>query len=427
MMTLGTVNLGVQDVGSELSSRAQRRMILRPDVTEWRWRQVDMSHEEAPPWSPVDTREDSLSAIEIEEGVNVTSMINDEIECPFVCDTVWHTRTCEKDGAALTTAHAAAQALSNALTKGHSAEDAFAEFKAVQSSCDDLKFSRWASCYFMNTCDGARVPYKLPMNFVSQANDIPHETTVLGQYRVGAVLPISASEAVRIFNLVCHVGPSMCLEPCVPIKPCIGLTFSNSVLNPMNADGGCAHRAFLEFGPDPNKVRMLKLLQTELSELEIELMDVVSLRAFKERGSTGDRELSWDSVNAYMSVARHKESELRARIAKNASESKFRHCKTPEKFCGHSQAEDLSSIDSLVGDIQQRVNSHLYNLQDELVKEFASIQRIILLDDKVNEVRQKVYRMSEVASQQHVIIWSRWSQNACAHTPPEPPFVGKNI
>jgi len=49
-----------------------------------------MSNAAAPPWCPVDTREDVLSAMEIEEGVNVASMIDDGVDCPMLVDAAWH-------------------------------------------------------------------------------------------------------------------------------------------------------------------------------------------------------------------------------------------------------------------------------------------------------------------------------------------------
>jgi hypothetical protein len=397
----GKVHLGVDGIGSVPKSHAARRLLLEPNVTMWRWRQLDMLSMAAPPWAPLDTRADVLSAIEIEEGVNVTSMIDDEIGCPSSCDLVWHTLTCESGGAASLAAQAAALALSQVLDKGGTPDDAHAAFKAAHAACEDLKIARWAECYFVNYNEhGTAEPYKLPLSVVSQANDIPYETTVRGQYRIGAVLPISAEDAIRVFNTPCHVGPALCLEPCSRAKHSAALHYSSTVLNATSASGGSAQRVFLERGPDPNELRKLKLLQAELSALEIELMDVVSLRAYKERGCTGDRELSWDSINEYLATVRRKEEELRARIAANVSESKPHN----RRKAGH-------------------VNSHL---QDELAKEHASLESLVLFDFKVCNVRDRVHRLSEKVSQQHVIVWSRWSQSACAHTPPEPPFIGSS-
>ena len=74
-----------------------------------------MKDADVPPWCPIDTREDVLSAMEIEEGVNVTSMIDDQIECPLAVDAVWHTLTCETDGCASRTAAAATRAFAGTL------------------------------------------------------------------------------------------------------------------------------------------------------------------------------------------------------------------------------------------------------------------------------------------------------------------------
>ena len=48
--------------------------------------QTCLSNAAAQPWCPVDAREDLLSAMEIEEGVNVASMIDDEVDCPLLGD-----------------------------------------------------------------------------------------------------------------------------------------------------------------------------------------------------------------------------------------------------------------------------------------------------------------------------------------------------
>ncbi len=61
--------------------------------------------------------------MEIDDGINVTSIIDDDVDCPVVCDAVWHTLTCEPDGAAIRTASAAARALADTLHAGGSQAD----------------------------------------------------------------------------------------------------------------------------------------------------------------------------------------------------------------------------------------------------------------------------------------------------------------
>jgi hypothetical protein len=372
--------------------------LLKPNVVGWRWRQVDMAGADAPPWDPVDSRHDYLSAIEVEDGTNVTSMCDDEIECPYVCDFVWHTITCEGDGAARRTAVAAVHALARSLDCGGTSDEAYEAAKEARSKCEDLSFVRWAYCHFVNCDDSGRASLlKLPTTVVAQANDIPYETTVLGQYRIGFVLPISASDAVRLFNTACHIGTSMCLEPSLRCNLTSDFQFSSSVFNHNNADGNCTAYSFLEKAPDPNEVRKLKLAQKELSECEQELMSVVSHRAFKERGCIGDSELSWVEVSAYLEHARRKEMELRDRISANDAKNK---------------------------NSRRKVHSTEL-LQDDLEKQHASLATVILLDCRVSEVRERVYRLSEAVSAQHVIVWSRWSRSTAAHTPPEPPLIGE--
>ena len=63
------------------------------------------------------------------------------------------------------------------------------------------------------------------------------------------------------------------------------------------------------------------------------------------------------------------------------------------------------------------------HLQDELSKEHAGLLPVILLDSRVSDLRESVNMLSESASKQHVIVWSRWSKCASAHTSPEPPLV----
>lgn len=357
-----------------------------------------MSNADAPPWAPVDSRHDYLSDIEIEDGTNVTSMCYDEIECPYVCDLVWHTITCEADGAARRTAVAAAHAITHSLDSGGTPDEAYDAAKEARSKCEDLSFVRWAYCHFVNFDNfGNPSLLKLPSTVVAQANDIPYETTVLGQYRIGLVLPICANDAVRLFNTACHIGASMCLEPSIPHNRTSDFEYSSSVFNHNNADGNCPAHSFLERAPDPNEVRKLKLAQQELSESEQELMSVVSHRAFKERGCVGDRELTWYEVSAYLESARRKEMELRDRIAANNLK------KTNPRRKLHST--DL--------------------LQDELEKEHASLASVVLLDCRVSELRESVYRLSEAVATQHVIVWSRWSVSTAAHTPPEPPLIGE--
>lgn len=359
-----------------------------------------MTGADAPPWDPVDSRYDHLSAIEIEDGTNVTSMCDDEIECPYACDFVWHTITCEADGAARRAAVAATHALARILDCGGSPDEACEAAKEERSKCEDFCFARWAYCHFVN-CDDLGRPslMKLPATVVAQANDIPYETTVLGQYRIGFVLPISASDAVRLFNTACHIGTSVCLEPSIRHNVTSSFEFSSSVFNHSNADGNCAAYSLLESAPDPNEVRKLKLAQKELSECEQELMSVVSHRAFKERGCIGDSELSWDEVNTYLESARRKETELRDRIF---------------------------AIDSKKTNSRRKVHSTQI-LQDDLEKQHASLAAVILLDCRVSELRERVYRLSEAVATQHVIVWSRWSSSTAAHTPPEPPLIGEQF
>ena len=373
----------------------------------------------APEWYPVDSREDVLSAMEIEEGINVTSMTDDEIECPVVCDTVWHTLTSEPDGAAKITAAAAARALAETLNAGKTEEEAIIAVEAAKSLNKDLLFARWASCCFANGDFAAALPYKLPVSFVAQAADIPYETTVNGQYRVGCILPLTASDAVRIFNTLCHIGPSVCIQPSkqhasLSAASSGDLSFSSAVLNPnvcLGADGSSSSCVFLECGPDPNEVRNLKLLQAELSQFERELMEVVSHRAFKERGGIGDKELSWAEIGVHLVALRIKEEELRARIAANKLAIK------KEKGGGVMAMHDRLQLR------RGTVVTSVDHLQDELSKEHAGLLPVILLDSRVSELRESVNMLSESASKQHVIVWSRWSKCASAHTSPEPPLV----
>jgi hypothetical protein len=400
MLCPGTVHLGAAGIGSQKNPTKSHGFTLKPSVVGWRWRQADMSNAAAPPWCPLDTREDHLSAMEMEEGVNVASMNDDEIECPLLVDALWHTLTCEPDGCASKTAAAAARALAHSLDKGGTADEAHAAAHAIRSSCDDLKFVRWAYCHFANGGDAAAaVPFKLPATIVGQATDIPYETSVLGQYRIGTALPIPADAAVRLFNCTCHTGASLCLQPVNTGACSPALAFSTSVLSLQQCDGNSAQTVFLESGPDPVEVRKLKLVQAELSTCERELMEVVSHRAYKERGCSGDKELAWDGVNAYLDDLRRKENELRLRIEANS----------PGSNKTHSRRKGVSSN----------------QVHDELVKEHHAIVPVVLLDSKVCDLRERLYRLSESAGVHRVIAWSRWSPSAAAHTPPEPPLIGE--
>jgi hypothetical protein len=338
--------------------------------------------------------------MEIEEGVNVASMIDDEVDCPMLVDAAWHTLTCETDGSARKTAAAAARALADSLDKGETPDEALAAAHAARSACDDLKFVRWAYCHFTNGGDAsAAVPYKLPATIVAQASDIPYETSVLGQYRIGTVLPISADAAVRLFNSACHTGASVCLEPLNASSSNPAPAFATSVYSLQQCDGSSTQTVFLESGPDPNEVRKLKLVQAELLSCERELMEVVSHRAYKERGCSGDKELAWGDVRAYLDDLRRKENELRLRIEANSPGSNKVHLRRR----GESSSQ----------------------LHDELVKEHHAIVPVVLLDSKVCELRERLYRLSESASVHRVIAWSRWSASTAAHTPPEPPLIGE--
>ena len=357
-----------------------------------------MTNAAAPAWSPVDSRGVFLSEMEIEAGTNITSLSDDQIECPYPDDLVWHTVTCEADGAARRTAAASARALANALDEGRSPDEAHTAVRMVRAVCEDLAFARWAYCHFANIGDAF---FKLPATIVAQANDIPYETTVFGQYRIGTVLPISASDAIRLFNVPCHIGTSMCIEPSASSKAPSTLgrfAYSTSVFNPKNAVDSSSYHVFLEDGPDPNEVRNLKLAQAELIELERELMDVVSQRAFKERGCTGDKELSWGEVDAYVAETRIKEDALRVRL----------------------------SIDSQAKNVDvRRKKAYSEHLHDELAREHSSLAVVLLLNSKVCDLRESVYKLSERVARKQLIAWSRWSPNTAAHTPPEPPLIGK--
>jgi hypothetical protein len=359
-----------------------------------------MQNAAVPPWDPVDSRRELLSEMEIEEGTNSTSLCDDQIECPYPSDVVWHTITCEANGAARRTAAAAARALANALDEGRSPDEAHAEVRKARSACEDLNFVRWAYCHFANIGDAF---FKLPATIVAQANDIPFETTVLGQYRIGTVLPISASDAVRLFNTPCYVGTSLCIEPLAPSKASTTdgrFAISTSVFNPNNAVDSSSCYVFLEDGPDPNELRKLKLAQAELSKLERELMEVVSHRAFKERGCSGDMELSWGEVDAYVCETRVKEEALRARLLAVSSHTK--------------------NVDARR---KKHASEHLHN---ELEKEHSSLAVVVLLNSKVCDLRENVYELSEsIIANKRVIAWSRWSQSTAAHTPPELPLIGK--
>jgi hypothetical protein len=121
---------------------------------------------------------------------------------------------------------------------------------------------------------------------------------------------------------------------------------------------------------------------------------------YRERGCTGDRELSWSEVDSYVAAARGKEEQLRARLS---------------AISGSKQLDSWKKASS---------SQHL---QDELTKEHASLAAVVLLDSKVSELRKTVHDRSEMAAKQYVIVWSRWSENTSAHTPPEPPLIGKRF
>ncbi len=100
----------------------------------------------------------------------------------------------------------------------------------------------------------------------------------------------------------------------------------------------------------------------------------------------------------YVAAVRGKEEQLRARLS---------------AISGSKQLDSWKKASS---------SQHLH---DELTKEHAALASVVLLDSKVSELRKSVYDRSEIAAKQYVIVWSRWSENTAAHTPPEPPLIGK--
>jgi hypothetical protein len=390
--------------------------MLKPDTSGWRWLQCDMSTAVVPDWHPCDLRSDFLSDQEIQEGVNITSLLDDETENPCNQDFAWLLRTSEADSASAKSEAAAIRALASALDSGACAEDAHAAAAAARSQNQDLRFVRWAYCQFPIKAHRPLEAggFKLPETIISQLKDIPHETTVYAQYRLGVSLAISAKDAVRLFNTLCHIGPSLCLEPCVASDGSNCVEYSISVLKHEVVDEFSYRTLFLERAPDPHELRKMKIAQNEISALERQLMKLVSERAYAQRNFTGDPELSWGEVQNILVSIRSEEQHLRARVA--------------ELEGNHTQKKNSKQhLNSLLEarDPQREFLLQSCCLHDQLIEQHAELAPIVLLDTRLSDLRCQLERFSERASVQHVTLWSRWSPKIAAHTPAEPPLIGE--